>query len=162
VSALAVRAAGGGERLVKVCPQCGYEYEPQVTTCPECAVPLVEREAGSPPQEEPRVEPVKLVPVCHAATELDLVRAQSALKDAGIPSFVRSFQLPAMDDMFVDPSGAWGELLVAEADLPQAMEIIEVITTGEIVPAPEPEPAPGSQTGCEDGSRCCPGANASA
>lgn len=124
---------------VKVCPECGYAYEPQVTTCPECSKPLVATEEAVPRGQQPPTQPAKLVSAYRAGDQTSLIWAQAALREEGIRAFVRSFEVPAYDDVFVHPSGAWGEVLVAEEDLPRAKEIIEVITTGEIVPPEDAE-----------------------
>lgn len=122
----------------KVCPQCGFAYEPHVTTCADCQVALVDK-LEAPPVEDRG----NLVSVYRAPDQTSLLWAQSALQQEGIKAFVRSFEVPAYDDVFVHPSGAWGELLVAEDDLSRATELLEALATADIVPPEEAEQEPG-------------------
>ena len=85
-----------------------------------------------------RGEPTDFVPVYNAPDELSLLRVQSALRAEDIDARVRSFETPMFDDAVKDPSGLWGDVLVPRKDVARAREIIDVVTTGEIVPNEPP------------------------
>ena len=131
-----------------VCPVCRYACEAGMSVCPDCGARLQEKSVGSsqPASDEQgraselESEDEPLVSVFRAPTQFKLLEVQSALEQEGIAAYLRSFAVSWYDDVYVDPSGAWGELLVAEHDAPHAATIIEVITTGQIVASEGQDP----------------------
>ena len=65
------------------CPNCNFEYRPEVTRCPDCGEDLL---PGSPPPPKPEPSPRDTEPVllCRVPdpTEAEIIRA--ALSEAGI------------------------------------------------------------------------------
>lgn len=80
------------EKQRRICPECGYEYEPWVEICPDCGVLIVtvDEEQGDGKQavlgvdEDPRWTVVTNVPNAIIGT---LIKSQ--LEDAGIPVLMR-------------------------------------------------------------------------
>jgi len=56
------------------------------------------------------------------------------LEQNGIPAMVRSFQIPAYDGLARMMRPVWGEVLVEEADLDRAAELIEGFLAAETGP----------------------------
>ncbi len=89
-------------RARRICPQCGYEYEPWIEICPDCGV-LVETVSGDQtgksakgrldPDDDPRWTVVTNVP---NAIIGNLIKSQ--LEDAGIPVFMQ--RSPSADIAF--------------------------------------------------------------
>ncbi len=104
------------------CPRCRLEYEQGTTRCPECGEELVE---GTLKSDEPKETQLEVAYV--GASEVDVLRAQAFLEAEGIVGVIRKFG-PAsylFDDAIKDPSGAWGEILVAAHDVERAKRLLE-------------------------------------
>jgi hypothetical protein len=100
------------------CPECGAAYEPAVAACPRCRVVLTNEppERGEPGQPEV----VHAVPDAAAAALLC-----GMLEHHGIPTVLRSAMLPGYGMVRRDwTTTAWGEILVAHADVPEAKALI--------------------------------------
>jgi hypothetical protein len=99
------------------CPECGTEYPPAVAACPRCRVVLgVERPVmpGDPP--------IVVHKVPDAASGALLC---GILEHSGIHTILRSAMLPGYGTVRRDWSTtAWGEIIVAPADAPDARAII--------------------------------------
>jgi hypothetical protein len=97
------------------CPECGACYEPAVVACPRCRAVL----SPHPPHgDEPTV--VHRVPDGAAGALL-----QGMLELHGIRTWLRSTAIPAYGLVARDWSTtAWGELLVAAADVEEARALI--------------------------------------
>lgn len=76
------------------------------------------------------------VPIITLSNELEALSIQEYLKEAGIPSLLRKFSIPAFDPSFfgegaigIGPlfEGKWGELLVPKDMAEEAIKIIEEI-----------------------------------
>lgn len=74
------------------------------------------------------------ISVAILSNEIEAVSIQQYLKEAGIPSIVRKYSIPAFDPSFyghgavgVGPAlqGAWGEILVPSEKAEEAKNIIE-------------------------------------
>lgn len=62
------------------CPECGGEFRPGISECPDCRAPLVdELPAAAPPSD------LELVTVFQADNPAAVVTAESLLSEAGIP-----------------------------------------------------------------------------
>ena len=57
------------------------------------------------------------------------------LEQNGIPAMARSFQIPAYDGLARMMRPVWGEILVEEADLAKATELIEGFLATDTGPA---------------------------
>jgi hypothetical protein len=111
-----------------------------VRVCADCGSDLVPLDQLPPLDPvDPALATQQVVSAYRAAEEPELRRIRSALEAEGIQAFVHSFEVPMYDDVFVDPSGAWGEVLVLEKDEAKAREIIDVVETGRIVTEDMPE-----------------------
>jgi len=102
---------------VGFCPECGREYEPAVVACPRCRVVLV-AERVDPDAIDPVV--VHRVPDAVAGALLCGV-----LEHEGIRSVLRAATLPGFSSVRRDwGTSAWGEILVAPTDAPEARAIL--------------------------------------
>ena len=98
------------------CPECGTAYEPAVVACPRCRAIL----GPEPPAEEGPPEVIHRVPDAAAGALL-----QGMLEHHGIRAVLRSTALPAYGSVRRDWStSAWGEILVAMGDAPEARSLI--------------------------------------
>jgi hypothetical protein len=86
------------------CPNCGKEYGPEVTRCPECGVNLVET-AGDP---NAATEWVELVTVLETPDPSLLLVAKSLLDAEHVPNFAEG----------TDIQESLGAGRVPEADMP--------------------------------------------
>jgi hypothetical protein len=101
---------------MRYCPECGVEYGEEVAACPRCRV-VLERE---PPADGREPEVVHRVPDAAAGALLCGV-----LEHHGIQSILRSATLPAYGTVRRDwTTTAWGEILVAREDAPEARALI--------------------------------------
>ncbi|MCX7832529.1 MAG: DUF2007 domain-containing protein [Actinobacteria bacterium] len=80
------------------------------------------------------MEEKNYVPIITLSNEVEALSIQQYLKEAGIPSILRKFSIPAFDPSFfgegaigIGPllEGRWGELLVPEDRAEEAIKIIE-------------------------------------
>jgi hypothetical protein len=100
------------------CPECGRSYGPEVAACPRCRVVLT---AEPPPTSEAGL-PVVVHRVPDAASGALLC---GMLEHHGIETVLRSAMLPGYGVIRRDWStSAWGEILVARADLDEARGLI--------------------------------------
>jgi len=134
---------------VRVCPECGEEFRPEIVTCSDCGATLVdewEGEGGAgetdapPPRETPSAArpPEGFKPVASAATAAEIDPAARALGAAGIV-----FAVTGAINHF--------SLLVAPEDVGRALDVL-----GVAEPGPEPHhacPACGADVG---GAQECP------
>lgn len=71
------------------CPKCGYEYIENVTTCPDCQVPLVPILNNDHPNDHSDENvPFKALPDLPGRVYADMVIG--VLEERGIPCYVRS------------------------------------------------------------------------
>jgi hypothetical protein len=106
------------------CPKCKYEYRPDIKTCPDCDVALVdnlpeEASAGEPPVAFPD-------PVCVGSYML-LAQAQMAkfrLESMGIGA-VLSNEIISRTTEYAVGIAEGIKVFVAEADAARAVEILE-------------------------------------
>ena len=71
------------------------------------------------------------VSVYRAQDEVTANIVKAALEDAGIPAFVKSYQVPWYDSALVPAKGCWGEILVREEDAERASSLLEEYAGGE-------------------------------
>ena len=69
------------------CPRCGAEYQPQVTECADCGVPLVATLPAD--RDDATTEDLDLVPVFSGVDPGLLALAESLLGDEEIPFLAR-------------------------------------------------------------------------
>lgn len=100
------------------CPECGKAYGPAVAACPDCRVVL---SAEPPLAGEPGMpEVVHRVPDAAAGALLC-----GMLEHHGIATILRSATLPGYGVVRRDwGTSAWGEILVARADVAEARSLI--------------------------------------
>lgn len=102
------------------CPDCGYEYLPSVTVCPDCGRALV---AEAPAEEEPVNEP--LVSVYEAPDELMSIMVRDLLQEAGISTVVQPGRLPQLfDGLNLSMRVFHSRLLVFESRAEEARRLI--------------------------------------
>ncbi len=68
--------------------------------------------------------PADVVRIHQAATEVEALAVEQALRAAGLRVFVRSRQVPGFADVITSASGVWGDVLVAPEDADQARDVI--------------------------------------
>src|SRR5215813_10698787 len=98
------------------CPQCGDEFRPGFTVCPDCEVSLV----SQPPQQEEQPNG-ELVTVATFENQLEASVARGALEAEGIPAFVPEEHrgLFALDRSVAQQT--WAELKVRPSDVSRAV-----------------------------------------
>ncbi len=69
-------------------------------------------------------EPGDVVRVHRAATEVEALAVEQALRAAGLRVLVRSRQVPGYGDVIASSTGVWGDVLVAPEDEDQARRVI--------------------------------------
>jgi len=67
---------------------------------------------------------LKLVSLYKAPDEVTAHLIKGILDDAGIPAMLASRQVPWMDGVMIAPQGYWGDVLVPEAELENAKEVM--------------------------------------
>ena len=68
--------------------------------------------------------PADVMRVHQAATEVEALAVEQALRAAGLRVWVRSRQVPGYGDIIASASGVWGDVLVAPEDADQARDVI--------------------------------------
>jgi hypothetical protein len=66
------------------CPNCRYEYKPEISKCPDCGARLVDELPRVAAPESPNFVPLRNLPSRTYARML-----QEALKNEGIPSMIK-------------------------------------------------------------------------
>ena len=74
------------------CPDCKYEYEPEVKICPDCGAVLVDKLPEHPADQEP----VKYVFLKDVPSRLYAEMLKGALEEKGIPCFVKGDDIGIM------------------------------------------------------------------
>jgi hypothetical protein len=124
---------------VPYCPQCRSEYRLGFTECADCLVPLID-ELPPEPEKETREEP-KLVAI-YAGNPHEAAVVRSAIEGSGIPaSLVREGT-----GSYPVTVGAIGEgrVLVREADIARALEVMGTKLSAELTTDESMETAPRS------------------
>jgi hypothetical protein len=109
------------------CPQCRYEYRPEVTKCPDCDIWLV-RELPVVAENQP-TEEFDEVPLETVYSTYDYARIQLAaaiLDEAGIPHLVNDQPIHGILRAPVPGKDPF-ELVVRADDLEQAVQLLEGI-----------------------------------
>jgi len=101
------------------CPNCRYEYEEGVETCPDCGADLVKR---LPPR--PRTIDEDLVSVYVAESDLEARMVRNVLEEAGIPVWEKDEIVTGVDPFPVDPFPE-DSVLVPKSREEQAKKAIE-------------------------------------
>jgi 4-hydroxy-tetrahydrodipicolinate synthase len=70
-------------------------------------------------------EPADVVRVHQAATEVEALAVEQALRSAGVRAWLRSRQLPGYGEVVARAWGIWGDVLVASADEVEARGIVD-------------------------------------
>ncbi len=113
-----------------ICPNCEYEYEEGVTTCPDCGHELVTNSDF----EEGLVNPEdwEIIFTCSEEYEAEMLKAN--LDGAGISSLIipqKDRNFPSVGDFSII------KLVVKKSDLESAKQIINDINAGNIEEEPE-------------------------
>ena len=123
------------------CPQCGYEYRPGVTTCPDCgellsAEPPEEpqpTDAGWPPADVPEEDEAALeglsteplVLVFETSDEAMATIVKDALQDAGLPVAEEFDRAPRSNGLSLGViEGPFLHLLVPESRADEARQLV--------------------------------------
>jgi len=73
---------------------------------------------------------VALKTLCRPADEFMAHTLRDLLEQNGVPAMIHSFQIPAYDGLARVMRPVWGEILVEEADMDKAKELIEGFLAG--------------------------------
>jgi hypothetical protein len=76
------------------------------------------------------VEGTRLVPVYRAPTETVAEIVRGLVESEGIPTTLKSVQVPWCNGIMVMGQGYWGDLLVPECEADRAREIIRAYEDG--------------------------------
>ncbi len=102
------------------CPQCGEEYRPGFTHCPDCDVDLVEQlpvEQKEPPNDQ--LDNSKLVPVLSTRNMPDVINIKQKLDMDGIEYLMQGEEMMYIDRF--DPV----VLCVKEEDVQHVKELLK-------------------------------------
>lgn len=70
-------------------------------------------------------EPADVVRIHQAATQVEALALEQALRSAGVRAWLRSRQVPGYGEIIARASGIWGDVLVASEDEAQARSIVD-------------------------------------
>jgi uncharacterized Zn finger protein (UPF0148 family) len=102
------------------CPNCGDEFRPGFTVCPDCDVSLVDRLEE---QKDPEVE--ELVTIATFADAFEASMARGALEAEGIPAFVPTDSFGSFGSGPRTSNRPWAELKVRASDRARAVELLK-------------------------------------
>jgi hypothetical protein len=103
------------------CPTCKYEYRPDVKTCPDCDVKLVDELPVDEPREQP---PGKLVCVASFPYEVTAQGAKIKLESHGIRAVLTN-EVMSQTDIILAWADGGVKVLVSEEDAHKAVKILE-------------------------------------
>lgn len=98
------------------CPECGYEYTPEHTRCPECDVPL----QAEPPKEAPEA---KWVVLKHVSLKGEGRIIHGLMVSNGIPAVVEDISFDMIPGTSEDLTRI--RVMVREKDLEKAKELLD-------------------------------------
>lgn len=102
------------------CPNCRYEYKPEVWKCPECGARLVDKLPVEKPPESPNFVPLRNLPSRMYAQML-----QEALKNEGIASMIKGDEGIPLRTTTIHIPVSKITIWVPEKDLEKAEEIAD-------------------------------------
>ena len=122
------------------CPQCRYEYLPEISKCPDCGVWLV-RELPVDPTPQPTEEldntPLEVV---YSSFEYSRIQIAAAiLEEAGIPHLLNDQPIHGILRAPVPGKDPF-ELIVRADDLEEAAQVLEGIDDLSALPEEDIEP----------------------
>lgn len=122
------------------CPQCRYEYLPEISKCPDCGVWLV-RELPVDPKPQPTEElddtPLEVV---YSSFEYSRIQIAAAiLEEAGIPHLLNDQPMHGILRAPVPGKDPF-ELIVRADDLEEAAQVLEGIDDLSELPEEDVEP----------------------
>jgi len=103
------------------CPNCRLEYQPHAKFCTDCQVALVDQ---LPLVLHPKFSEGRTVVVHQAQSEEEGRMLEAMLKAQGIPSVVRSLQIPGYHTLLQATGSSWGVLEVFESQANDARDLI--------------------------------------
>ena len=117
---------------MKYCPDCGSEYLDEIKICNDCHIELVSEDEYRERRGTEDAEPDKLwkmtrVCILESRFEADLMR--NALDKEGITFVIKEFGDTAYNGLYI-PQRGWGAILVSDAQVLRAKEIIADIKEG--------------------------------
>ncbi|MCD4812228.1 hypothetical protein K8S19_00825 [bacterium] len=101
------------------CPQCGYEYRPEIKICPDCNERLVAALAPDPNQ----VELFETFELCKIPDEVTGMALQSMLLEAGVDANLRDMRTSFYANVLSSMQGYWGTIIVAKQDEDLAKQV---------------------------------------
>ena len=121
------------------CPKCRYEYNPEVSVCPDCNEPLVSHLPVESPTAAVRPDD-SWVGVCRLTGNTRTGLAKGALDSNNIPSIVMSSQFTAYGEGInaVNAlSSSHGDILMVPREFQQEAELILEAILGEDFERPD-------------------------
>lgn len=113
--------AGSEVIVMHVCPNCGTGFHDEEEFCFDCGIKLGQ-EAHDCAQAD---RLMRLRPVYKAPDEWTAITIRDLLKSAGLGVEVLSVHEPWQDGVSRLVEGYWGKVLVLEADVSEALRLIE-------------------------------------
>lgn len=101
------------------CPNCKYEYRPDIEICPDCNAELV---AELPEEKEP--EWVDLVEVASFPFEIQAQEARMLLESHKIPSVIKNEKMAQTDIILAFADGGV-KVMVRREDYSEALKVLE-------------------------------------
>ena len=101
------------------CPNCRYEYRPDVKACPDCRETLVDALPDEPELKDPN-----LVCVASYPFDIDAQQAKLRLQSHGIQSVLVNEVMSQTDLILVFADGGV-RVMVRKEDLDKAREVLE-------------------------------------
>ena len=140
---------------MKYCPDCETEYMDTATRCSDCGIPLIDEttwkariEPDNTEREQLRED--DLESLCSVNGPVEARSIMNAMEQEEIPAVLHSFHETAFDGLFVSPKG-WGEILVANSHLREALELLKQLEDFPPAPLEEgQEPPAGAESTAED------------
>jgi len=102
------------------CPNCKYEYEKDITTCPDCGEKLVEK------LDEEKHPEFDMAVLTDVNNEIEGITLISMLEEKNVECFLRNNLLPhSRTILSTNPKVSFATVLVNNKKLEQAKEILE-------------------------------------
>jgi hypothetical protein len=122
------------------CPQCRYEYRPEVTKCPDCDIWLVRALPAEPTSQSTDELDETPLEVVYSTFEYPRIQIASAiLEEAGIPFLMNDQPIHGILRAPVPGKDPF-ELVVRADDVEQAAQLLEGIDDLSELPAEDIEP----------------------
>ncbi len=124
------------------CPQCRYEYQQSVKTCPDCGSRIIDGEMpdlGVETEEQKRVNEEDAVALFESADYIKVRFLQDLLEQEGIAFFAKKYGRVEPSELYTGAQtsspavGDFTGIFVAPGDLPRAKELLQELENSKPV-----------------------------